>query len=490
MNTTSYTQLQSKLPERRVTNNPEDIDASVTRHPLLDVGTKPSCIVHPRDTEELKEVIAFSRRENLNLTISSSTGRHTKGGIDTGKEHVRVDLSPWKNILWINRRNRVCMIQPGVTYGELLTALKEHGMTLPMPLAPRDGKSVVSSITDREPTTWPNRHWDYGDPVASTEVIFGDGSLFRTGSAGGPGSLEAQRAIGGAQKYSGGPSQTDLHRVVQGSQGTIGIVTWITVRTEISPTIQEPLLIGADTPDDLISFIYAAERSSLGEHTFILNRQAAAMLMHGASRTPFDEIYTSLPGFVSLINIAGFERLPKKRIAYQKKDVKKIAGQRGLTPSSRISSLSAEALLKVSTTPCGEQDWRHALSGHCLSVFFLTTLDRTVEFENIFSTAASEHGIDPRRIGIYIQPVVQNHACHMEFMIPFDPGDTEDQKRLLSMERSAVTESARAGAFFSRPYGFSQNIAFGQYEIHHTLLKKVKNIFDPNRVMNNGKWDL
>jgi FAD/FMN-containing dehydrogenase len=214
------------------------------------------------------------------------------------------------------------------------------------------------------------------------------------------------------------------------------------------------------------------------------------MLMHGASRISFDEIYTSLPGFVSLVNIAGFERLPKKRIAYQKKDITRIAGHRGLTPSSRIGALSAEALLAASTSPCGERDWRHALFGHCLSVFFLTTLDRTGEFTDLFFTAAAEHGVDPNRIGIYIQPVVQNHACHMEFMIPFDPGDTEDRKRLCSLERSAVTEAARASAFFSRPYGFAQDIAFGQYELHHTLLKKVKGIFDPNRVMNNGKWDL
>jgi FAD/FMN-containing dehydrogenase len=490
MDATVYTQLQSQLPHGRVTQNPDDIDASITINPLLEGDTKPSCIAHPRNTEELKGVIAFSNREKLNLTISSSTGRHTKGGIDAGKEHVRVDLSSWKEILWINRRNRVCMIQPGVTYGALLAALKEHGMTLAMPPAPRSGKSVVAAITDREPTTWPNRHWDYGDPVASTEVVFGDGSLFRTGSAGGPGSLEAQRAIGGAQKYSGGPSQTDLHRVVQGSQGTMGAVTWISVRAEILPTIQEPLLIGSDALGDLVSFTYAAGRSSLGEHTFILNRRAAAMLMHGASRTSFDDIHDSLPGFVSLINIAGFERLPKKRVAYQKKDIKTLAEKNGLTPSSRIGPLSAESLLAVSTTPCGETDWRHALSGHCLCVFFLTTLDRAGEFAGIFSAAATEHGVDPRRIGIYIQPVVQNHACHVEFMIPFDPDDTEDQKRLRALEKSVVTEAARSGAFFSRPYGFSQDIAFGQYELHHALLKKVKGIFDPNRVMNNGKWDL
>ena len=66
-----------------------------------------------------------------------------------------MDLSSWKQIDWLNRRNRVCMIQPGVTYGELLEALNAEGMTLSMPLAPRNGKSVLASVMDREPTTWP-----------------------------------------------------------------------------------------------------------------------------------------------------------------------------------------------------------------------------------------------------------------------------------------------------------------------------------------------
>ena len=490
MDATLYNQIRSILPENQVTKNSDDIDASVTINPLLDVGIKPSCIVHPQDTEELKKVIVFSNQKKLNLTIASSTGRHTKGGIDAKKENIRVDLSSWKDILWINRRNRVCMIKPGVTYGDLLKALREHGMTIPMPLAPRSGKSIISSITDREPTTWSNKHWDYGDPVASTEVIFGDGSIFRTGSAGGPGTLEAQRAIGGAQKYSGGPSQTDLHRVVQGSQGTIGAVTWVTIRTEINPTLQEPLLTGTDTLNDLISFIYAAGRSSLGEHTFILNRQETGMLMHNTNQKSFDDVCNSLPPFICLVNVAGFERLPRKRISYQKKNIKEIAKQKELVLSSNLGTISAEVLLEVSTTPCEGLDWRHALYGHCLSVFFLTTLDRTTDFTNIFFNMAREYDLDSQRVGIYIQPIVQNHACHIEFMIPFDPGDKKDLQRMRSLEKSAVTEMARAGAFFSRPYGTSQDIAFRQNKTHHMLLKKIKNIFDPQRVLNNGKWDL
>ena len=58
-----------------------------------------------------------------------------------------------------------------MTYSQLLEALRPHGMTVSLPLAPRDTKSVIGAVIDREPSTWPNRQWDISDPVASTATL-------------------------------------------------------------------------------------------------------------------------------------------------------------------------------------------------------------------------------------------------------------------------------------------------------------------------------
>ena len=108
---------------------------------------------------------------------------HRKGGITNQNEHILIDLSHWKKIDLVDRRNRVCRVEPGVTFSQLLSALAEHGMTIPMPLSPRDGKSVLAAVMDREPCSWPNKQWDSSDPVASTEFFFGSGERFRTGAA-------------------------------------------------------------------------------------------------------------------------------------------------------------------------------------------------------------------------------------------------------------------------------------------------------------------
>ena len=482
--------LRSVLRDGAVSSDPQDIAAFQTSNPIIEPAVKPSHIVRPPKVDELQELLRLANASGLNLTVASSSGHHLKGGFAAAKENILVDLSPWKQIPWINRRNRVCLIEPGVTYGELLQALQPQGMTIPMPLAPRSGKSVIASVMDREPTTWPNRQWDISDPVASTELIFGNGDLFRTGAAGGPGTLEQQRAAGGAQKSPLGPSQTDFHRVVQGSQGTMGIVTWITMRAELKPGIEQPFLLGADSLAGLIPFVYDVQKQWLGEQSFILNRTAAAMLMTAQNSGGFEAARSSLPPYVCLQNIAGFERMPKKRLEYQRTDIESIARKHKLSMAASQGAISAKALLETATRPCGEIDWRHRLRGYCLSLFFLTTLDRAPGLVDTFMDLAGSLAVDKESVGLYVQPVVQNHACHMELMCPFEAGAPGSADLMRKLEKEAVARLAAGGAFFSRPYGSAGDVVFQQNPLNYEVLKKIKGIFDPNRVLNNGKWGL
>jgi FAD/FMN-containing dehydrogenase len=482
--------LQSVLTHGSVSRDPADIAAFRVRNPIIDPPVAPSHVVRPADAEELQRVMRAANDLALNVTLASSTGGHCKGGFAAVRDNILLDLSSWKRIPWINRRNRVCLVEPGVTYGELARALAPHGMTVPMPLAPRDGKSVVAAVMDREPSTWPNRQWDSADPVASTEIIFGSADFFRTGAAGGPGTPEAQRLTGGAQKSPAGPSQTDFHRVVQGSQGTMGAATWIAVRTELKPTIERPLLLGADSLAQLIPFVYDVQRPWLGEHSFIMDRTATALLLNARGGEMYDAVRPALPRYLCLQNIAGFERLPRERVEYQTGDIEQMARRNGLEPVPALGRVSARGLLDIATTPAGDLDWRHHLRGHCLSMFFLTTLDRVPGLVDVFADLAHGRGLSEESVGCYVQPVVQNHACHVELLVPFDAAPPGEVDRMRQLEREAVKELAAAGAYFSRPYGSAAETVFGQNPVNYDVLKKVKGIFDPNKILNHGKWNL
>ena len=187
----------------------------------------PSKVLAPGDVTELQRLIEDANEAEENLVVMSSGSPHVRDGLATVEAHALVDLSAWKRVDLVDRRNRVCRVEPGVTYDELLAALEPHGMTLPMPLAPRSTKSVLAAVMDREPSTWPNKQWDGSDPVGSTEFLFGTGEHFRTGAAGGPGSIDAQRKVGGAQKFSSGPSHTGSRESIRISSGRRRLDIWM-----------------------------------------------------------------------------------------------------------------------------------------------------------------------------------------------------------------------------------------------------------------------
>ena len=92
-----------------------------------------------------------------------------------------------------------------------------------------------------------------------------------------------------------GPSATDFQKIVQGSQGSMGFATWVSLRCQIAPQLESPHLVGWKKLDKLISYVYPVQRNVWGEHSFILNNRALAMLMTQKDPTSFENVKMSLP---------------------------------------------------------------------------------------------------------------------------------------------------------------------------------------------------
>jgi FAD/FMN-containing dehydrogenase len=67
-------------------------------------------------------------------------------------EAAIVDLNGMKKIIRVDRQNRVAMCEPGVTFGEMIDTLRQNGLRLNMPLLPRQTKSVIAGMLERERT--------------------------------------------------------------------------------------------------------------------------------------------------------------------------------------------------------------------------------------------------------------------------------------------------------------------------------------------------
>ena len=457
-------------------------DASFV-HPV-----KPECVVRSRNASDVEEIVKLANETLTPLVPVSSGPPHFRGDtVPSIGGAVIVDLSGMKKIIRVDRLNRVAMCEPGVTFGELIPAVEKEGLRLNMPLLPRKSKSVVGSMLEREPVIMPKYHWDIADPLCCVEVIFGTGDMFRTGAAAGPGTIEEQWAARGSQKEAAGPSQASWYRVIQGAQGTMGIVTWASLRCELLPKLEEPFLVGSSQIDKLFELIHWLVRLSLVNECLVLNNTNLAAIMAKKWSDDYQGLKDTLPPWVLFFNIAGYDYMPEKRVSYQIKDMMDITQRLGVELVKAIGKVSATEILKVVRQPSAEPYWKLRYKGACHDIFFLTTYDKLSGLIRVMYDAADAAGYPSSDIGVYLQPIVQGTSCHCEFNLFYNPENQRESDRVREFSAGVIKNLMAKGAYFSRPYGKSTSMVINRDAATAAALRKVKMILDPNNVMNPGK---
>ncbi len=470
-----------------VSNAPAALEAYARDMSFVN-AVKPEYVVKVRNTSDVEKLVSLARETLTPLVPVSSGPPHFRGDtVPSTGGAVIVDLSSMKRLIRVDRANRVAMFEPGVTFGELIPAVAKAGLRLNMPLQPRKTKSVVTSMLEREPVIMPKYHWDIADPMASTEIVFGTGDLFRTGAAAGSGTIEEQWKAGGAQKEGAGPSASSWYRVIQGSQGTMGIVTWASARCELIPKLEEPFLAGSPQLERLLDAVHWLIRLRLANECFVLNSANLAALF---TRKWPDEYYSlkdRLPPWILFFNIAGYNYLPEERVSGQVKDMKDVAQRAGVEPLQSIGGVSAFDVLEAVRRPSDEPYWKLRSRGGCQDIFFLTIYDRLTELINVMHVEADKAGYPASDIGVYLQPIAQGTSCHCEFNLFYDPENPVEVSRIRGLSTGSIDALMAKGAFFSRPYGESTGIIMNRDAATVSALKKVKGMLDPFNVMNPGK---
>ena len=449
---------------------------------------RPACVVRPGNAGEIEKLVALARESKTPLVPVSSGAPHFRGDtVPSTGGSVIVDLSGMKKILRVDRKNRVAMFEPGVTFGELVPAVAAEGLRLNMPLMPRRTKSVVASLLEREPVAMPKYHWDIADPLADVEIILGSGVMFRTGAAAGPGNIEEQWAAGGAQKEAAGPSSASWYRVIQGSQGTMGIVTWATARCEMIPRLEEPFLVGANSLEKIMEMVHWLVRLRLVNESFVLNATDLATIMAKGKPEDYGKIKQALPPWALFYNVAGYDYFPEDRVKGQVADMRGLAQKVGLEPVTSLGGVSAFDLLKAVQTPPGDFCWKQPGGWNCQEIFFLCPFQKVDDLIATMYAAADEAGYPAPDMGVYVQPVVQAVNFHVEFDLFYQPENRAGTDIVRKLSVDAVRKLMDRGAFFSRPYGEITAIVMNRDAATASALKKVKSILDPDNIMNPGK---
>lgn len=475
-------ELTEIVGRENISDEPEQL-RNFSADQSLEKQRAASYVVRPKDTIEVQRVIRLSNELKLPV-VPSSSRIHFYGSALPLQGGIVLDLTRMNRIREIDERNRMVGIEPGVTWSQLQTELAKRHLMAMIPFLPHPLKSVITSHLEREPNVIPKH--EYGDPMLTMEFVYPNGKIMRTGSAIVPGATTTAVSDG---VFPSGPG-IDHWRLLQGAQGTMGIVTWANVKVEYLPQANKLFFLPFDRIENAIEPLYKIQRHMIGLECFLLNKLNLGIILAAESPNGLKNVIGNLPNWILVLVLSGGRRHPEMKIEYEEEALREIV--KGFSWTKIMSSLpgvpGAERKLLWrlrSGWPADKAYWKFASHGSCQDIFFLTKIEKVADFfEALWRLLAARGVMD---MGFYIQPIEYGRACHFECNLYYNRSDPKQVGILRRLYGEAAETLLDMGALFTRPYGVLADLVFGRATSYTATLKKLKKFYDPNNILAPGK---
>ncbi len=385
----------------------------------------------PHNAEEVEAVMEIARHHRLSVYTPQPWG------LAPGRTGIIMDMREMNKVSLVDTRALIAVVEPGVTWEQLLPEVREAGLSIALPACARS-PYVLENAMQRGIVTSACR---FGNKQLSNfHAVLADGRNYRSGSHALPTATVNWREDGGP----------NLSRVFLGSHNSMGLP----VRGYIylfPPTEARKVTVKSfPKREGALEYVRLVARQEVGTEVVVLD-EARLERLAGAS---------SGGAWTAVITLDG----PAELVEHWAKRLDRMAREQG---GKAAPAKAAQALEEALENP-----WYATPQ----SFSFYTTLDRVGEFDALVAKALGKKG----ELARTIIPVKHGASAYLQFDL--EPEAAAGRKAILDL----LPKLADKGAFFDNPTGSLAAHIFSKQPAYFDLLKLAKGIMDPEGMLNPG----
>jgi glycolate dehydrogenase FAD-linked subunit len=423
----------------------------------LGKGHPPDVVVIPANTEQIASIARLCNAERVPLVVRGTGTGFTGGAVPTCGG-VLLSMERLNRILKIDELNLLAIVEPNVINADLQHAVEDAGLFYPPDPASLNQSSIGGNVAE---CAGGPRAFKYGTTkryVLALEAVLSTGEVINTGS----------QAVKNVVGY-------DLTQLLVGSEGTLAIITKITLRLLPKPPANATMLA-----------TFAGIRSAVDAVSELIRRRVVPAALELIDSDSLQAIETNLggglvppgTGAALIVEVDGTDRgvqedLDRVIEACRSVGAKEIIRARDEAERDRIWSLRRQTSAALKAT--GLIKINHDVvvpKGRVPQLF-----DVIAEIKETFKLRVASFG----------------HAgdgnIHVNLLIT--PGDADEAARAKEAERFLFTRVVALEGSISGEHGIGfakapyLPIELSPDEI--ALMKRIKTAFDPNGILNPGK---
>lgn len=210
LNNSIFKQLQNIVGKTNCTNAKEDLacyayDATARTY-------MPDAVLFPENTSEVSAILSLANQHGF-FVIPRGSGSGMTGGSLAVSGGVIIAMTRFNQILEIDRENLIAHLEPGVITGHLHKAVEKESLFYPPDPSSSEFSTMGGNLAECAGGPRAVKYGVTRDYVLGLEVVLPTGEIINTG-------VQTAKGVVGY----------DLTRLIVGSEGTLGVITRITVR--------------------------------------------------------------------------------------------------------------------------------------------------------------------------------------------------------------------------------------------------------------------